>query len=292
MVPAARGVTGGREALAADRATRRRAAEEVIPVDGGIVLRHPDLHDVHYLNAVLLDAGASAAGGARAAALAERWLGDLGHRHGVFDDAQAGERAASELEEAGWERGRTVYMGFTGETSGVEPDPRARAISEAEMDALQLASLHEQMPEAHGRSGLAARLLATQQRLRRTTPARCFGAAEPAGELASMCTLLLDDDVGGRRVAMVSEVGTRAAHRERGLARAVVSAAIVAAGAWGADLIVVGADADDWPQLLYARLGFAAIGRQVTLTRRLRTGRAGRTRVARRAGSGSVSGGV
>lgn len=280
------------DALAADRAIRRRAAEETIRVYGGIVLRHPELHDVHYLNAVLLDAGADAPGAAGAAALAERWLGDLGHRHVVFDDAEAGERAADELEAAGWERGRTVYMAFTGETSGVEPDPRARAISEAEMDALQLAHLSDQMPDAHGRSGLADRLLATQQRLRRTTPARCFGAAEPSGELASMCTLLLDGDVGGRRVAMVSEVGTRAAHRERGLARAVISAAIVAAGAWGADLIVVGADADDWPQLLYARLGFEAIGRQVTLTRRLRAEGAGRTDRAARAASGSVSGGV
>jgi GNAT superfamily N-acetyltransferase len=95
-----------------------------------------------------------------------------------------------------------------------------------------------------------------------------------------MCTVFLDPDVDGRRVAMVTEVGTRVAHRERGLGRAVVSAAVAHAGGWGADLIVVGADADDWPQLMYAGLGFEAIGRQVTLTRRIP------------APSGSVSGGV
>ncbi len=44
---------------------------------------------------------------------------------------------------------------------------------------------------------------------------------------------------------------------------------------WGAELIVVPADADDWPQLMYAGLGFEPLGRQVTLTRRLRAGRAG-----------------
>jgi GNAT superfamily N-acetyltransferase len=125
-----------------------------------------------------------------------------------------------------------------------------------------------------------ARLVTTQSRLRETTPCRCFGAAEPGGELASMCALFLDADVRGRRVATVEEVGTLAAHRRRGLARAVVNAAVLHAVGWGADLIVVPADADDWPQLMYAALGFAPAGRQVTLTWR-----------ARRP-TGSVSGGV
>jgi GNAT superfamily N-acetyltransferase len=269
-----------RDALAADRAVRRRAAREAVPVTAGLAVRHPELHDVHYLNAVLLDAGSLLLDGPGVAALAERWLGDLGHRHVVFDDADAGERAAAELGAAGWERGRTVFMVFAGNPEAVAPDTRARVISEAQVEALALASLREQAPEAHVRGDLAARLLATQRRLRATTLSRCFGAGEPGAELASMCTLFLDPDVHGRRVAMVTEVGTRVAHRERGLGRAVVSAAVAHAGGWGADLIVVGADADDWPQLMYARLGFAAIGRQVTLTRRVWPP------------SGSVSGGV
>jgi GNAT superfamily N-acetyltransferase len=151
------------------------------------------------------------------------------------------------------------------------------------MRALQLAALREEAPEIDARTGLVARLVATQSRLRSTTPCRCFGAGEVAGEPAASCALFLDDDVGGRRVATVEEVGTLVAHRGRGLARAVVSAAVAHAARWGADLIVVPADADDWPQLMYARLGFAAIGRQVALTRRTRPGGAG---------SESVSGGV
>jgi GNAT superfamily N-acetyltransferase len=272
-----------RSALAADRAVRRRAAREVIPVAEGVVIRHPGLHDVHYLNAVLVDAGTVGAGAAEVAALAERWLGDLGHRHIVFDDAAAGERAAGELHDAGWELARTVYMAFAGDPGALENDPRARPISGPEMQALQLAALREEAPAVDARTGLVARLVATQSRLRETTPCRCFGAAEPDGELASMCALFLDADVDGRRVATVEEVGTLAAHRRRGLARAVVCAAVSHADHWGADLIVVPADADDWPQLMYAGLGFAPVGRQVTLTRRVRTGRPG---------SGSVSGGV
>ncbi len=265
-------------ALAADRAIRRRAALEALPLTAGLVVRHPELHDVHYLNAVLLDRSPPAPvslDGAGAAAVAERWLGELGHRHVVFDDPDAGERAAADLDGATWERGRTEFMVFAGDAAAAPSEGRARPISEAETEALQLASLREQAPEADARSGLAARLLATQRRLRATTPARCFGAGDDSEELASMCTLLCDDDVGGRRVAMIIDVGTRVAHRERGLGRAVVSAAIAHASGWGADLIVVGADADDWPQLMYAALGFAAVGRQVTLTRRVRTGRGG-----------------
>jgi GNAT superfamily N-acetyltransferase len=275
-------------ALAADRAIRRRAAREARPLAEGLMVRHPELYDVHYLNAVLLDpvptdAGGVDVDGAQVAALAERWLGDLGHRHVVFDDAGAGERAAAQLAPAGWERSRTVYMAFADDPSELAGDPRARVISKSELQAFQLASLREEAPGVDARTGLVARLVATQSRLRTTTPCRCFGAGEPGAGPASACTLFCDDDVRGRRVATVEEVGTLVAHRGRGLARAVVAAAVAYAARWGAHLIVVPADADDWPQLMYSRLGFAAVGRQVTLTRR--TGRGG-------AGSESVSGGV
>jgi GNAT superfamily N-acetyltransferase len=270
-------------ALAADRAVRCRAALEAIPLAEGLALRHPELYDVHYVNAVLLDATPPARvdlTGSEVAALAERCLGDLGHRHVVFDDAGSGERAAAQLASAGWERSRTVYMAFADDPSGLVGDPRARAISEVEMGAFQLTSLREEAPEADARTGLVARLAATQSRLRTTTPCRCFGAGESGGGPASACALFLDDDVSGRRVATVEEVGTLVAHRGLGLARAVVATAVAHAARWGADLIIVPADADDWPQLMYARLGFAAIGRQVTLTRRIRPP------------AGSVSGGV
>ena len=204
----------------------------------------------------------------------------------VFDDAAAGEAVAEQLAAAGWERSRTLYMVFAADPSTLAADPRARLISEPEMQALQLAGLRAEAPEVDARSGLVARLVATQTALRAHTPSRCFGAGEPGGALGSTCTLFLDEDVNRRRVATVEEVGTLPAQRGRGLARAVVRAAVAHAGRWGAELIVVPADADDWPQVMYARLGFAPVGRQVALTRRLRG------RAAGRAGSDSVAGDV
>jgi GNAT superfamily N-acetyltransferase len=271
VVPPSRGALTGelRDALAADRAVRRRAAQQAIPVAEGLVVRHGELYDVHYLNAVVLDAApATPPEPEEVIALADRWLGDRGHRHLVFDDAAAGERLAAALVARGWERRRTVYMVLAAGAAAIAPDPRAREISDAEMEALQLASLMEEVGAAAARSGLAARLAATQTALRAGTPARCFGAGDDRA-LQAMCTLFLDADVGGRRVAIVEEVGTLVDHRGRGLARAVVGAAIAGARDWGAQRIVVPADADDWPQLMYARLGFVPVGRQVTLTRRL-----------------------
>jgi ribosomal protein S18 acetylase RimI-like enzyme len=52
-----------------------------------------------------------------------------------------------------------------------------------------------------------------------------------------------------------------AEHRNRGLARAVVLTAAERARNEGADLVFLRADAADWPQRFYERLGFAVAGR-------------------------------
>jgi len=264
-------VTGDlRDALAAERAIRCRAAREVTPIPGGLVLGHPDLDDVHFLNAVLLDAGPQQVDGDGVATLADAWQAGLGHRHVAFDDEAAGERAAAELADRGWERTRTTFMVLGADAATAAADERARPISAEEMQSLQLEGLRLEAPEVDARTGLVERLVATQILLRATTPSRCFGAGDPGGRLASMCTLFLDEDVNGRRVATVAEVGTLPDQRGRGLARAAVLAAVAAAADWSAGLIAVAADSDDWPQLMYARLGFVPVGRQIALTRRLR----------------------
>ena len=88
---------------------------------------------------------------------------------------------------------------------------------------------------------------------------RRFAAGEGAG-VQSMCQLLLDDDVQGTAMACVEQVATLQSHRLRGLARAVSAAAMAAAIDWGAELIMVPADREDWPQLIYAGLGCEIVG--------------------------------
>lgn len=255
-------------ALELDRRVALRAARESIAIPEGWVVLHPGLPDVHWLNMLILvppvpaslDAG-------RLTALGDRWLGHLGDRLVRVQDGDAGAALAPPLLDAGWERRRTVFMVFREDRQALVGDPRARRISETELQAVSLAANEETSFGVHAAPGLARRLSQAQAAARAGTTAWCFGAGADGG-LQSTCTLFLDPDVSGVRVAMVEEVGTLAAYREQGLAKAVVCAAVRAAREWGAQLITVPADADDWPQLLYAKLGFEPVGVEVAFTLR------------------------
>jgi hypothetical protein len=158
-------------------------------------------------------------------------------------------------------------MALRSDPSAAPRDVRARRLREDELRSLQLACLQQEVVGSSVSRELPTLLGDAQALLRATTTSLGFGAEQPAAETVSSCTLFLDADVGGRRVATVDAVATLREHREQGLARAAVSMALRAAGEWSADLIVVGADADDWPQLMYASLGFRALGRRWLFTR-------------------------
>ena len=268
------GARGGRQALSADALARavdlavaRRGCREAVEIPGGWALRHPALPTVYHLNLVHLSGSATGLGADDLVRLADRWLAGCGHRRVTLDDATAAEALAPELTARGWERGRTLFMALAGDPARALVDPRAREVSDAELVALQRATFAQDTDVVGEHPGLPARLADAQSALRAGTRAIGFGAGEH-GDLASMATLFLDPDVGGRRVALIDQVATLRDSREQGLAKAAVSAAVRAAGAWDAQLIALPADADDWPQLMYASLGFIPVGRQLTFTRR------------------------
>ncbi|MGX7826517.1 GNAT family N-acetyltransferase [Actinokineospora sp. 24-640] len=68
-------------------------------------------------------------------------------------------------------------------------------------------------------------------------------------------------------VAQIEDVYTRPEHRARGLAIAVVVAALRRARAAGADIAFIRADADDWPSAWYRRLGFRDVDVEHEYTR-------------------------
>ena len=96
----------------------------------------------------------------------------------------------------------------------------------------------------------------------RTSGARFF-LTERDGVPAACCMLLPGDGMG-----QVEEVYTAMPFRGHGLASAVVRAAIAAAQERGDELIMIMADADDWPQRLYERLGFETVDEYRTFTRK------------------------
>jgi ribosomal protein S18 acetylase RimI-like enzyme len=252
-------------ARTAELAAMRRAATVAHEFNGGWAVRHAELPDVWDLNRVHVCASAPRSADALHA-LAEEWLGDLGHRRVVLDDADGAERLAATLEGRGWETRRRLFMAFRGRPDALVDDSRVRTLSEAELVSVQRAVFCEL---AGDRAADGARLTATAAALRAGTEAVGFGAGETgAPGLSSTATLFLHPDIGGRRIAVIDAVATLRAARERGLGRAVTCAAVRTAADRGADLITLAADAEDWPQLMYHALGFRALGRQLILDRR------------------------
>jgi GNAT superfamily N-acetyltransferase len=270
-------------ALAAERAIVRRAVTAAREIDGGWVVRHPPLPDVWHLNRVHLTGGRDRLDWSRLEALVTRELAGVPHRRVTLDDADAAEDLWPALEGRGWRRERTVVMVRDGAApASREPPgrPRARAIDALELAAFQPLAFAEDAAVTAISPGLAARLADAQVALRAGTDWRAFGAGHAAGAgpaagagtaagglPLSTATLYLDPDVGRRRVAFVDQVATLRAHRERGLARAVMTAALRLASDWDAGLVALFADAEDWPQVFYASLGFETVGRQTVFHR-------------------------
>jgi ribosomal protein S18 acetylase RimI-like enzyme len=131
----------------------------------------------------------------------------------------------------------------------------AREAGLAEIEGLRRALIREELP-----AGIDA-VEATVDQL--FDLAGRYGAAggdrwfvAPAeGAPLSACRLLQQGSI-----AQVEDVGTLERARERGYAKAIVLAAVAAALAAGEATIFLTAEAADWPQLLYARLGFETVG--------------------------------
>jgi GNAT superfamily N-acetyltransferase len=256
--------------LAFDRRVALRGGSEQIERPEGWVVRRRDLPAVLTLNmAILRSPVPPGLGMAELVELLDSWLDDVDHRYVRVEDPAAADRLGPGLLEAGWERQSTLVMLLAQDAPAAPSDPRARPISEAELDALMLADLRSTGHPSGTRPGLAEALVCAQRSMRDGTTALRFGAGEDDG-LQSMCTLFVDEAPDGHRMAMIDQVSTLPAYRERGLARGVVSAAISAAREWGADTVMVPADADDWPQVMYAHLGFAPIGGHTSFLRRPR----------------------
>lgn len=246
-----------------DRLERQRAAafvlgrheaagDRVEPWEAGTAVLAPSLPDLWDANHLRVErpGGFDAAELGRVAAEVLR-AGGGRHRAVVVPSEAEARRLAPGFAELGWDRDRLVLMSLRG-TPRLRPG--APAAREFAPDAL--ASLRREMVllEPWGSAGVAGQLEEHQQRLRVALASRCFGAPASGRPVAS-CELLAADGV-----AEVCDVGTHPSHRGRGLARAVVTAAARAARGDGADLVVVTADADDWPRQLYARLGFEPLG--------------------------------
>jgi hypothetical protein len=199
-------------------------------------------------------------------AIADEALGGegFGHRTICLLDETDGHRVGAEVEtEAAhwprWEVERTRYMLYRG--GEVEPGA-AREVRLEEIAALRKAISTELMPADGDRPAAVEQLFEIDRRYGTPGGDRWF-VAPAEGEPLSACRLLRANGI-----AQVEDVATLTAGRERGYAKSIVTTAIAAAQSAGDATIFLTAEAADWPQLFYARLGFETVGDLTVLRRR------------------------
>jgi ribosomal protein S18 acetylase RimI-like enzyme len=201
-------------------------------------------YDSNYLLVERLPEGTTAN---EVAAQAERH----GRRMIFFGDGVTGEQLVAGFGSLGWRPDRHVFMAQRG---AVTRNARVDRVEELELDALRaarrrlLAGYPWATPELMDVLHEAKRLIGER------VETRFFGVVVD-GEVVSYADLYLEPPT-----AQIEDVGTLEEHRGKGYASAVVLRAAAAARADGADLIFLVADAQDWPQQLYRRLGFEPIG--------------------------------
>jgi GNAT superfamily N-acetyltransferase len=200
-------------------------------------------------------------------AVADDALGGEGFGHrticvlGEADGHRLGAEVEAEPERwPRWEVERTRYMLWRGDQ--VEPEP-AREVRIGEIESLRKALIAELTPRTvDDFDATVDQLLDLNLRYARAAGDRWF-VAPAEGEPASACCLLRRGGIG-----QVEDVATLEAARDRGYARAIVLSAVAAAQAAGDTTIFLTAEAADWPQVFYARLGFETVGDLTILRRR------------------------
>jgi ribosomal protein S18 acetylase RimI-like enzyme len=238
-------------AIAFTRALDEGAAEQVVPFRWGRALINRRLKMVQDLNYLIVNR-VDGADVAALAAEANRIQGEAGisHRRINVDDQAAADRLAPAFAAAGYTPERFVVM-----VHRRPPDRRVDTGGVREIDWTQLRPARErelrQQPWASA-PGLVSQILAKHELTASRINTRYFGALED-GDVVSSAELRTESGA-----AQIETVETLEPYRRRGLSRAVVIAALEAASA--SDFIFLVADANDWPQEFYRRLGFEQVG--------------------------------
>jgi GNAT superfamily N-acetyltransferase len=243
----------GFECATHDRYARSRRQFEL-----GTVIHDETLPRVYDANFVRFERGFDELTADSVEAVADELQASLRHRKVVIPDEEAGACVAEDLRARGWRYERLVTLAYRSERDAL-PDPAERAVEEVPLPALRFArerSLRRRDADAR------RQIIDFTYLVGRSTSMRPFAARGDRDEVGSFCTLFQRGGVG-----QVDEVITLKQYRRRGLAAAVVSAAVRTSLADGDDLVFLVADDADWPKDWYARLGFEPIGRRYELLR-------------------------
>ena len=246
-------------AIAFIRAVDELGAEEVRPVNFGRLLINRRLNLVHDANYVCVDQVNRATAG-DLVELSERVQANLGlkHRRVNIDDQAAAEKLSGDFGALGYAAEQFLIMVHRRDADRIVDTTGVR---EVVWDQVRRARQREREHETWATPELIEQLLTRDEVIGRGIKTRYF-AVLADGLVVSSCELRTKG-----RSAQIETVETLPEFRNRGLARAVVSAALQAAE--GSDLIFLVADKDDWPRQLYRKLGFDDVGTETRFLRRL-----------------------
>jgi GNAT superfamily N-acetyltransferase len=223
-------------------------ADAVRPIESGIVLSTPSHPAVWAVNQLRVTEAPSFEA---LVDLAEEQMAGFDYRQIAVEDQAAGPELEQAFRAAGWRVERDVVMVLSGPAdrpadTGVVDD--AREPEMLELIARWYASDRQT-------SSAVEQLVAYSRHESRALGDRLLGVRSGDGALVAISKLR---SRGG--TAEVEDVYTVPEARGRGFARALVSRAIELAARHGADLVFIVADDNDWPKLLYERLGFRPAG--------------------------------
>jgi N-acetylglutamate synthase-like GNAT family acetyltransferase len=247
-------MTAGRLARAGafERDVMRRTSTRAEPFADGVAYLNEDLPCRYSSNLLWVDVGARPGGADALATEADRILGGAGLEHRkVNTDAEVGREFAPRFLDLGWTADHLVTMALT------RPPDRPPSVEVRETGFASARPLIEQYVRRslpHVSEDCVDQLVEHKRLLEAHVSARFF-IARIDGRDAAVCEMYAE---GG--VAQIEDVETLEELRGRGAARAMVLAAAEAANDLGADLVFLVADEEDWPKLLYGRLGFDSVG--------------------------------
>jgi ribosomal protein S18 acetylase RimI-like enzyme len=245
--------------LATLRAIGRDQSTTVVAVRGGEAFLNVDFPAAHSHNRLVISRPCPPAA---LADEAERVLGGagLGHRLIEVHDPSLDGQLAAGLGKRGYDAGRTLVMAATR-----PPERRPSPVEVVELDlaeriAVARAGWRQEQPDWDDDvvDQLGRRIVTVL----RAAQATFLAARGFDGSVAAHLDLYVRDGV-----AQIEEVMTDPGYRGGGLASALVLHAIERARTHGAELVFLLADAEDWPQHLYRRLGFTEVGRTTSYRR-------------------------
>jgi ribosomal protein S18 acetylase RimI-like enzyme len=247
-------VTDSERAVAFLCETYRRRVERVEVFPWGELVVTPSLARVYDANFAIVTHWDGTAGELEREMNRMQAEAGFAHRKTVLPNEGLADALWPAIERQGWDFASRYTLMAHRRSPDRASDPEVEVVGVGDVDWARGRGAMIEL-EGHGSDPEVVRqLLELDRRLSRAMEVRHL-AAVVGGEVVSYAGLYLDDGV-----AQIEDVASLPAHRNRGLARAVVLHAVAAARRDGAELVFLVADEADWPKELYTRLGFDVIG--------------------------------